>query len=251
MIRILLILLLGVLILPIFSIVGLSLSHSNTPFEWYHSILANSNFREALALSLLLAFIVGITSTCFAFILGLSWFNKKQRFVIGVLVAIIGLLPPDVFALSLVKVFQVLKLYDSHFVLLLIGMSMYTLPFSILLFWSSFYFINNALLMSAEDIGLTKINTAVKIILPISKNAVISSFILSSLLAFNEYPRTFYLSGSRVFLSEFLNGKLSSGADKSIYAGGSLTILVTSAIVCLFALTNILRARRQRIANLS
>jgi ABC-type spermidine/putrescine transport system permease subunit II len=69
---------------------------------------------------------------------------------------------------------------------------------------------------------------------------------LSFLLAFNEYPRTYYLSGSYELLSEFLNGKLSSGTDESIYAGGSITIFITVvSIILLFIYSAFITRKRQ------
>lgn len=65
---------------------------------------------------------------------------------------------------------------------------------------------------------------------PLSSATVSACFFLSFLLAFNEYPRTYYLSGSDTLLSEFLNGKLSSGAEESIYAAVGGIILVTAIV---------------------
>jgi ABC-type spermidine/putrescine transport system permease subunit II len=127
-------------------------------------------------------------------------------------------------------------MYNSNLFFLCVGLTLYTMPIGILLFWSRFYFIPDSLIISGSDIGMKRFYIVTKIILPLSKNTAISCALLSFLLAFNEYPRTYYLSGANVLVSEFLNGKLSSGADGSIYAGGSITIIITAVSILLMAI---------------
>ena len=67
-----------------------------------------------------------------------------------------------------------------------------------------------------QDLGCSNRSLFFKILIPQCQTAIISTFLFAFLLTFNEYPRTFYLSGSDVYLSEYLNGKLSSGANNSI-----------------------------------
>lgn len=230
-----LILFLGILIIPIFSIVILSFQNNNGEFfKWYKSILANEEFKNAIMLSTFASVLTGIFSVFLSFILSLSWFNKRQLFIVLTLILIVGLLPPDIFALGINKVSQLLGFYSSNFFFFISGLTFYTLPFSILLFWTRFYFIEQTTITAAKDIGIRRFYIVTKIIYPLSKSTATTVFLLSFLLAFNEYPRTYYLSGSNVLLSEFLNGKLSSGADESIYAGASITIILTAILIIVF-----------------
>jgi len=232
-----LLLLLGVMVIPIFSIIVLSFQNTGGELlKWYYVILKNERFTEAFGLSLVISTITALLCTFFSFIFSLTWFNKNQMFVVLVLILVIGLLPPDIMALSIIKVSQLLGLYNSNLLFLCIGLTLYTMPIGVLLFWSRFYFIPDSLIISGKDIGMKRFYIVTKIILPLSRNTAISCFLLSFLLAFNEYPRTYYLSGADVLVSEFLNGKLSSGADGSIYAGGSITIIITAVSILLMAL---------------
>ncbi|MCB0537320.1 MAG: ABC transporter permease subunit [Bacteroidetes bacterium] len=241
-----LILFLGILIIPIFSIIVLSFQNNNgNVFKWYQSILVNEEFTSAFLLSAFVSFLIAIFSVFFSFLLSLSWFNKRQLFVVLTLILIVGLLPPDIFALGINKVSQLLGFYSSNFFFLILGLTFYTLPFGILLFWTRFYFIEHTTLIAAKDIGLQRFHIVTKIILPLSKATTTTVFLLSFLLAFNEHPRTYYLSGSNVLLSEFLNGKLNSGADESIYAGGSITIILTAVLIVVYFVFQYISQRRQ------
>lgn len=240
-----LILFLGILIIPIFSIIILSFQNNNGElFKWYQSISVNEEFTKAFLLSAFISIFSAILSVALSFLISLSWFNKRQLFIVLMLVLIIGLLPPDIFALGINKVSQLLGFYSSNLFFLIIGLAFYTLPFSVLLFWTRFYYIDQTTLVSARDIGLQRFYIITKIILPLSKTTATICFLLSILLAFNEYPRTYYLSGSNVLLSEFLNGKLNSGADESIYAGGSITIILTTILIVGYFVLNRITERR-------
>lgn len=232
-----LIITLGILIIPIFSIIVLSFQNNGGEFmKWYKSIFSNENFLDAFRLSIFISFLTAFLNTVISFVLSLAWFNKKQMFLVLILIIITGLLPPDIFALSISKVSQLLGLYNSNLFFLIIGLTFYTLPYGVLIFWSRFYFIEDTTIVVAKDIGLRKFYIITKVLLPLSKATVISCFLFSFLLSFNEYPRTFYLSGADVLMSEFLNGKLSSGADESIYAGGSITIIITMLSIVIYSL---------------
>jgi ABC-type spermidine/putrescine transport system permease subunit II len=245
--KVILVILLAIMVIPLFSVIILSFQNINGDvLKWYKTISLNESFREAFGLSIIISITSTLLTTILSFIISLSWFNKKQMFIVMVLILITGLLPPDIMALSLSKISQLLGFYGSNLFFLTIGLTLYTLPFGVLLFWSRFYFIQNSIITSAKDIGLKKIFIVTKIILPLSKPIVISCLLLCFLLAFNEYPRTFYLSGSKVLVSEFLNGKLSSGANESIYAGGSITIIITILLISLLALGYLIFRRKKR-----
>ncbi len=244
-----LILFITILIVPIFSIVVLSFQdNDNERFRWYIEILGNSSFLSSLGLSFLISSIVALLSTTISFLTALSWFNAKQRFLVFFVIIIFGLLPPDILALSISKIPRFLGLYDLNLLFLCFGLLLYCLPFGVLIFWTRFYFIDDIILKSAKDIGFFNSSIIFKIIAPLSSMALVSCFMFSFLLSFNEYPRTYYLSGFYMLVSEFLNGKLSSGADQSIYAGGSLIILLTSISTVLLGVAYLISKRKTTMA---
>lgn len=226
--KILLLALLVVLIMPIFSILALSLqSTGGQTLKWYKEILNNSSFTNSFYLTVFVSICTTILTLIISFIISLSWFNKRQLKTVAFIILVLGLMPPDIIALSISKTAQFLGFYSSNLFFLIIGLTFYCLPFAVLLLWARYYFIEDSLITAARDLGIRKFYIVTKVILPLSSATIISCSMLSFLLAFNEYPRTYYLSGSYELLSEFLNGKLSSGTDESIYAGGSIAILVT------------------------
>lgn len=230
-----LIFVLVLVVIPVFSIFYYSFLNTgiSNVFHWYSEVFKNGSFLNALLLSVKISFIVSLITIIVGFLISLSWFNIRQRYSVILLIVILGLIPPDIIALGISKFSQLLQLQKANLFFTIIGLTLYTLPFIILLLWSRFYFIDEAIIKSARDIGMKNRNINLKIVLPMSISTLISSFIFSFILSLNEYPRTYYLSGYHNFLSEYLYGKLRSGADESIYAGSGITILITCLLLLL------------------
>lgn len=226
----------GILIIPIFSLLFLSFQDTNGElFKWYISILSNPDFRASFSNSFAVSILTGLFTIIIGFILSLSYFNGKTRAITVFFILVMGLMPPDIISISINKLAQIIGFQRSNLFFLFFSLLLYCLPFSIIILWTRYYFIERNILIVSEDLGMNNRSIILKVLVPLSKTALISSFLFAFLLSFNEYPRTFYLSGSTVYLSEYLNGKLSSGADNSIYAGGAVSILITCLVIIGYA----------------
>jgi ABC-type spermidine/putrescine transport system permease subunit II len=246
-----LILLLIILVIPIFSTVALSLSEtSGMPLKWYGQIIHDDSFLNSFFLTFYVSIITSVVSLIFSFILSLSWFDKKQRYIVLFFLLIFGLLPPDILSLAITKVAGMFGLYNANILLMICGLTLYCLPFSVLILWARYYFIDRSLLIIASDIGVEGKCIISRIILPMSFQALVSCATLNFLLAFNEFPRTYYLSGAYVFISEFFSGKLNSGTDDSVYAGASLVVISTVFLIIAFSVFQSSRLRQQKNATI-
>lgn len=145
-------------------------------------------------------------------------------------------MPPDISSVTINKLAQLIGFTSSNSLFLYLGLILYCLPFGIILLWTRYYFIEKGIFVASEDLGLSKKSIIFKVIIPISKFALINVLLFTFLLSFNEYTRTYYLSGSMEYLSEFLNGKLSSGTDNSIYAGATISIVITVLVILFYGL---------------
>ena len=213
-IKIILIATIGVLVIPIFSLFLLSFKSTNSNlFQWYIEIVNNENFISAFLNSFTTSLIVAFISVIIAFILSPTYYDRKKQIIVLLFLLLMGLMPPDVVAISINKISQIMGFNRANLIFLYFGLLIYCLPFGIIILWTRYYFIEKDLLVVSEDLGLSNNSIIFKIILPLSKTALLSVFLFSFLLSFNEYARTYYLSGSTEILSEYLNGKLSSGTQ--------------------------------------
>jgi ABC-type spermidine/putrescine transport system permease subunit II len=241
-----LILFLLIATIPILSIIVLSF-HNTTgnPFSWYFTIWKNEAFISAFILSTGVSIIATCLGITISFILSLSWYNKNQLKIMIILILILGLLPPDILSLSISNTFKIIGFNTSNLFLLIFGQIFYIIPFGIIIYWVRFYFIDISIIKSAQDIGMRNLTIALKVLLPLSKQTSVTGIIFGFLLVFNEYPRTYYLSGSNTLLSEYLYGKLSSGTNESIFAGGSITILITVFLILIYAFLYFVNSKKK------
>ena len=237
LIKVILLFFIGILIIPIFSLIVLSFQDTNgVLFHWYFEVFRNNAFISAFSTSIITSIFVGLATIIIGFTLSLSYFSLKTRLLTIFFILIMGLIPSDIVSISINKFAQVLGFYRSNSFFLYFGLVTYCLPFTIIILWTRYYYMEKTLFAVSNDLGLNTNSIIFRILIPLSKSAIISAFLFSFLLSFNEYPRTFYLSGSTVYLSEYLNGKLSSGTNNSIYAGGSVSIFVTCIVIVIYGL---------------
>jgi ABC-type spermidine/putrescine transport system permease subunit II len=76
--------------------------------------------------------------------------------------------------------------------------------------------------------------------LPLVRVGIISSFVFSFLLSFNEYPRAYFLVGQQNTLPLTMFGAMNSGASPTIYA------LSGAILVISFGLAGIVLVARRR-----
>jgi len=233
------------IVIPVFSVFYYSFYNIDlNVFHWYKEVLHKDEFLTAFWLSARIAIVVALATSILGFIISLAWFNKRQRYAVILLIIILGLIPPDIIALGISQFSQFLGLSNTNLFFTVIGLMLYCLPFTILILWSRYYFIDNVIIKSSRDIGMKSIHINLKIVLGLSVTALFSSFLVNFILSINEYPRTYYLSGYHNFLSEYLYSKLNSGTDESIYAGSGLTILITCSLLLIGVLVTRLKAKK-------
>ena len=112
-------------------------------------------------------------------------------------------MPPDIMAISISKFSQMLGIYRSNIFFLLFSLLTYCLPFGTIILWARYYYIDKSLFVASEDLGLNKQSLIFKVVMPLSISPLISVFLFSFLLTFNEYPRIFSHSG-KAGITEFI-----------------------------------------------
>ena len=200
--KIILIGLIGVLITPIFSLFLLSFKATNgNVFKWYSEIIHNDNFISAFFNSFTTSLIVAAISVIVGFVLSLTYYDRKKQIVVLFFLLLMGLIPPDVLSISINKISQLLGFNRANLFFLYFGLLMYCLPFSIIILWTRYYFIEKSLLVVSEDLGLNNNSIIFKIILPLSKSALLSVFLFSFLLSFLCFLFLSFLSAFAFVLS--------------------------------------------------
>jgi spermidine/putrescine transport system permease protein len=227
-IRLILTISLIILVIPIFSIIILSIHNDNDNIlKWYKIISQNEGFMHFSLLTALVSICTASVTIIFSILIALACLNKKQMPLSLLLILVLGFLLPDVLFIGINKIVPSQASYGLNLLFLVLGLAFYCLPYGILILWARFYFINDSVVNAAKDLGLNKFSKTMKYILPLWRVLIFSAITLSAILAFNDYPKTYYLSGSYEFIREFFNGESSPESDKSAYTAGSMTIFIT------------------------
>ncbi len=164
--------------------------------EWYEKIFADGDILAALRRSLL----VGVTSSVAAtFIgtLGAIALSKTQfRFKKSLnTMSFLSLIVPElVFALSLLSWFFILKVPLSLTTVVLAHIT-FTLCFVLMTVTGRLVDLDPTIEDAARDLGASEWKILGHIILPLLGPALVSAFLLSFLISFDDFLITFYTSG--------------------------------------------------------
>lgn len=223
---------------PVGAVVAMSLtevSHaSGTDFtlHYYLTAFGNESIKEAWIASLSVAIPVGLSCGILGFACGLTWFSNKWRFVVIFGMAILALLPPDVYVLGLLRLAKSLGSKEASLAWVGIAQAAGALPFCTAIIFAVNSAIDPFLLNVGMELGASRLRLLCGVLLRLTWQGVASAFLTGLLLSLNDYTRVSYLSGSVQFLTLYVYGKMKSGTDPTVYAVGSINAI---AVILLFS----------------
>ncbi|MEM6299751.1 MAG: ABC transporter permease subunit [Bacteroidota bacterium] len=197
-------------------------------FKWYIEAVSNAKFIESSLNSATLSLLCAIVATPVAFVCALSWWSIRQRNTFIIILVLISVTPPETLGILFGTVSNYFELYEVSYLFQAYALTIKALPFAVFMIWGMLKELDQNLVKASRDSGASNQVTAIRIILPLTVPALVSAFLLSFLLSFNDYGITSYLSGATEYLSEYINGKVNSGADPTVFASGGINILMAS-----------------------
>ena len=220
-----------------------NLDLSNKPFS-FPSTLTIENFQSVILKSNIFIYIKNtiIVAVVSLFLIVLissmaSFAISKMRFRLGDRVYsyfITGLtIPYIVTVIPLFIMFTSLNIIDSYMALIL-PMVAFSLPVSILLFVNFFKFIPNELIEAAIIDGCSITQVFTKIILPLSKNTIVTVVAMNLIFIWNDY--TFSL----VFINSTEMKTISLGLQDFIGSHGVTDWGATYAAICISTLPTLI-----------
>lgn len=198
--------------------------------QWYHELFQSVEVVEALKNSLIVSFsavFLSITMAVLFVFYGSDTFLKKLLFFFYGGIA----LPEVVLSVGLLSLFSffsvplgLITLIAAH---TLIGLSYVT---SIL--YSRYETIDPRLMEASMDLGATRGQTFVKIILPSLFPAILTSSLLVFIVSFDDFILSFFCAGaSTVTLPIYIFSVVKTGATPMVNALSTMLLAVTSLVV--------------------
>lgn len=224
-----------VLILYSFNQARYSLIWQGFTTYWYQALLADTEIWSALINSVIL----GCTASLIATAAGLSasvylYFNQQSMQqndrLMGLLLILITI-PDLVLGVALLILFN-FTFIPLGFPSLLVAHITFCLPFVVITINSRIHGLDKNLYLSALDLGASRVRTFFKVLLPLLFPCVLSAFLLSFTLSFDDVVISYFVSGpSFNILPLVIYSLVRSGVTPELNALGTFTFALSLVLV--------------------
>jgi len=186
----------SVLIIYSFNSSKYSVEWKGFTFQWYENLLSQTALLEAAWHSISVAFVSAIIATVLGTLGALTlyrydFFGKK---LIHSLVYVLIMSPEIVMGISLLMLFVFVSLPLGFFTLLIAHIT-FCLPFVIVTVMARLNGFDKNIIEAAKDLGASEFITFKTIILPNTIPAIVSGFLLSLTLSFDDVVISFFVTG--------------------------------------------------------
>jgi spermidine/putrescine transport system permease protein len=210
--------------------------------QWYEAMLRN----EQLVASLRVSAVVAAISSAIAVVLGVLAGYALARRRIGAKGAVVGLLlsplviPYLVLGIALLILFRAVdQMLTNAFGLyvglgthaIVIGHVVLSLPYVILTVVPRLDRINVAVEEAARDLGAGPLQTFSRVTVPLLMPAIVSAYLISFTLSFDEYALASFVAGQETTYPIFLYGQVRIGVGLPQMIAISVLIMTTSLFV--------------------
>jgi putative spermidine/putrescine transport system permease protein len=234
---------------------GLTFPMNGTSLTWFYALFGQQrtgDFAGSFQRSIALALLVTVLTVVISFLGGLAF---RRRFVGAGLVfylAIASLIMPGLLvSLGIGLIFNLLGLRTAWWFSALGAHLTWTLPFGLLIMFAIFNRFSRAWEEAARDLGASPWRVLTNVVLPILFPGLIGVALFGFTLSYDEFPRSTLTVGASNTLPIELYNMTTNVTSPALYALGTLTTLVSFAIIalCLGSIVLIQRRRtRGRVA---
>ena len=218
--------------------------------KWYRAAVDDYQIHDALTTTLKVAGEVTVISvlvgTTAAFPLVRSRLRWRDGVRIGFVLPI--MIPGLLIGVSLLVLFTGTLHWQLSPQTAVIGQSVYTTPFVILLVSARLQGFDRALERAAADLGANTFNRLRLVVLPLILPAIIAGALLAFTLSLDEFIITYFLIGTNITLPIFIYTQIKFGITPEVNALASMLLAASLLVLALaFALPQMLRTSRRAI----
>ena len=233
------------------SVVGFPITGWTT--KWYADVFGDLAIQDALRTTLkvglevtLISTIVG-TAAAFPLVRGGLPFPNGLRVTMTLPIMIPGIL----IGVSLLILFTNVLHVTLSPQTAVIGQSVYTTPFVLLLVAARLQGFDRALERAASDLGANTFNRLRYVVLPLITPAILAGALFAFTLSFDEFVITYFIIGGYNTLPIYIYTQVKYGITPEVNALASLLLAASVVLLVLaFTLPQVLRLARRRLAAL-
>lgn len=218
--------------------------------EWYRAAISDYQVHGAVTTTLKVAAQVTVISAIVGTAAAFPLVRSKLPFREGIRIVLILpiMIPGLLIGVSLLVLFVSTFHWQLSEETAVIGQSVYTTPFVILLVAARLQGFDNALERAAADLGANTFQRLRRVVLPLIFPAILAGALFAFTLSLNEFIITYFLIGANNTLPIYIYTQIKFGitpevnAVASMLLAGSLTLLAVA-----FALPQLVRRARRAI----
>src|ERR671932_129053 len=218
--------------------------------KWYRSAVDNYQIRDALRTTLKVAGEVTLVSVVVGTAAAFPLVRARLRFRDGIRIGFILpiMIPGLLIGVSLLVLFTGTLHWQLSPQTAVIGQSVYTTPFVILLVSARLQGFDRALERAAADLGANTFNRLRLVVLPLILPAIIAAALLAFTLSIDEFVITYCLIGTQVTRPLYIYTQIKFGITPEVNALASMLLAGSLLVLALaFALPRMLRASRRAV----
>jgi spermidine/putrescine transport system permease protein len=216
--------------------------------EWYRAAVRNYQIHDAVATTLKVAgevtAISVVVGTTAAFPLVRSRLRWRNGVRVGFVLPI--MIPGLLIGVSLLVLFTGTLHWELSPQTAVIGQSVFTTPFVILLVSARLQGFDRALERAAADLGANAFNRLRLVVLPLIFPAIIAGALLAFTLSLDEFIITYFLIGTQITLPIFIYTQIKFGITPEVNALASMLLAASLLVLGLaFAVPQVTRVSRR------
>jgi ABC-type spermidine/putrescine transport system permease subunit II len=220
--------------------------------HWYEEALSNYQIQDAVQTSLQVAFEVTVVSTVVGTAAAFPLVRSRLPFRSGVRAGLTLpiLIPGLLIGVALLSFFANLFHLELSIQTAVIGQSVYTTPFVILVVASRLEGFDRLLERAASDLGADTWNRLRYIVLPLIGPAVLAGALFAFTLSLDEFIITLFLIGGHNTLPIYIYTQVKFGITPEVNAVATMLIAASLSVSLLaFATPALVRLARRRITS--
>ena len=216
--------------------------------KWYRDAIGNYQIHDAVSTTLKVAAEVTVISVVVGTAAAFPLVRSRLPFRNGIRIAFILpiMIPGLLIGVSLLVLFTGSLHWQLSPQTAVIGQSVYTTPFVILLVAARLQAFDRALDRAASDLGANTFNRLRLVVLPLLMPAILAGALLAFTLSLDEFIITYFLVGDRITLPIYIYTQIKYGITPEVNALASMLLGASLLVLALaFLLPQVMRRTRR------
>ena len=218
--------------------------------KWYRSAIDNYQIRDALRTTLKVAGEVTLVSVVVGTAAAFPLVRSRLRFRDGIRIGFVLpiMIPGLLIGVSLLVLFTGTLHVQLSSQTAVIGQSVYTTPFVILLVSARLQGFDRSLERAAADLGANTFQRLIRIVFPLILPAILAGALLAFTLSIDEFVITYFLIGTDITLPIYIYTQIKFGITPEVNALATLLLATSLLVLALaFALPQTMRVSRRAL----